>query len=78
MTTSQGGSSRRRSMSLTSSTSQAKKKASENGDLGPDATQKSLTSSRSMYVLSLIYSNNSIERESTDWCGYIFEAMSQK
>ncbi|XP_058194969.1 CBS domain-containing protein CBSCBSPB1-like isoform X2 [Rhododendron vialii] len=48
MTTSQGGSSRRRSVSLTSSTSQAKKKASENGDLGPDATQKSITSSRSM------------------------------
>lgn len=47
MTTSQGGSSRR-SISLTSSTSQAKKKTSENGDLAPDATRKSITSARSM------------------------------
>ncbi|CAL5327443.1 hypothetical protein CsSME_00007150 [Camellia sinensis var. sinensis] len=42
---SQGGSSRR-SMSLTSSSSQAKKKTSENGSL--DAARKSLSSSRSM------------------------------
>lgn len=49
MTTSQGGSSRR-SISLTSSTSQAKKKTLENGDLAPDATRKSITSARSMYV----------------------------
>ncbi|XP_057487233.1 CBS domain-containing protein CBSCBSPB5-like isoform X1 [Actinidia eriantha] len=45
MTTSQGGSSRR-SMSLTSSSSQTKKKASENGI--PDSSRKSLSSSRSM------------------------------
>ncbi|XP_057464934.1 CBS domain-containing protein CBSCBSPB5-like [Actinidia eriantha] len=45
MTTSQGGSSRR-NVSLTSSSSQAKKKVSENG--GPDSCRKSLSPSRSM------------------------------
>ncbi|KAA8542102.1 hypothetical protein F0562_023254 [Nyssa sinensis] len=45
MTTSHGGSSRR-SMSLTSSSSQVRKKASENG--GHDPARKSLSSSRSM------------------------------
>lgn len=62
--TSQGGS--RRSMSLRSSTSLVKKKASENG-VPDSSSRKSITSSRSMYVLP-VHSDVRLNFDSSrDW-----------